>query len=684
MKKLNAVRQKDLQDCGVCVMQWIIQYYDGYVSLERLRNDTYTDKFGTTAYHIVNAFLKWNFDALGIYIKDINDKNLKFPLIAHLKLDNGLLHFVVVRFIKGKYVYLMDPGVGYTKMNFKEFQRLFTGNVIVVRPRGKILKCEEGISIFELFGKILNEEKFLIIKIVITSLIWTILAIISSYYLKVASNILNYDIKLLRFVIFVFGIVILLKVFMLYIREYYENHLNNLVDTYLYPDFISHLFSLPLKTIKNRTTGEIISRVEELGSIKNLFSDIFVTCFLDSFMMLISIIILYMINGSLANILLLFIIIYSIFGYLFSKMMYKKVLENIDYNANFNSVLIENVKMFDSIKHLQVTDIILNKIEFALAKYLLSNFKFTSFYNIFNMIKDYIIEICFFLINSYGFFKVINGDINIVDLFTFNLLLSYSIEPVKNIINLLPKYNYIKASFMKIKEFLNIEEEKLIKNNNKLNGNISFVDVWYSYNDYDYALKNINLEIKENTHVLLNGTSGCGKSTICKLINKDSIPSKGSIYLDKVNILDIDLYTIKNNILYVSQNEELFYGTIKDNIILDRNISNSLFHQVCQICEIDSIVAKKSLRYDSLLDPDSTNISGGEKQRIILARGLLKDSKIIILDEALSEVDISLENKIIKNIRNFYKNNTLIYISHKNQIKNFENIINIGEDNGIL
>ena len=90
MKKLNAVRQKDLQDCGVCVMQWIIQYYDGYVSLERLRNDTYTDKFGTTAYHIVNAFLKWNFDALGIYIKDINDKNLKFPLIAHLKLDNGL------------------------------------------------------------------------------------------------------------------------------------------------------------------------------------------------------------------------------------------------------------------------------------------------------------------------------------------------------------------------------------------------------------------------------------------------------------------------------------------------------------------------------------------------------------------------------------------------------------------
>ena len=119
-------------------------------------------------------------------------------------------------------------------------------------------------------------------------------------------------------------------------------------------------------------------------------------------------------------------------------------------------------------------------------------------------------------------------------------------------------------------------------------------------------------------------------------------------------------------------------------IILDRNISNSLFHQVCQICEIDSIVAKKSLRYDSLLDPDSTNISGGEKQRIILARGLLKDSKIIILDEALSEVDISLENKIIKNIRNFYKNNTLIYISHKNQIKNFENIINIGEDNGIL
>ena len=156
-------------------------------------------------------------------------------------------------------------------------------------------------------------------------------------------------------------------------------------------------------------------------------------------------------------------------------------------------------------------------------------------------------------------------------------------------------------------------------------------------------LNDINLCITKNTHVLLNGPSGCGKSTICRLIYGEYDLSKGTIYLGDKNIKDINLYSIRNNILYVSQQEKLFFGTIKENILAGRNVDNNLFDTICKICEIDSIVNKREMRYNALIDPSFNNLSGGEKQRIILARGLLKRSNYLILDEALSEVDKELE-----------------------------------------
>jgi len=681
MKNLKPVMQNDLKDCGVCCMQWIIQYYDGFVSLEKLREDTFTDLSGTTAYHIVNAFKKWGFDSSGVLEHDITNHCLKYPLIAHLILDNGLEHFVVVKEVYKDTIYLMDPGVGNTKITLAKFNKLFTGHIIEAYPREKIINMDQEITIGDLFLKIINKEKFLIIKIILTSILWTILLIISSYYLKIGINILNNNVNLLKYLIICFGIFTLLKVFVLYVREYYENHLSNLVDVYVYPEFLRHLFFLPLKNIKSRTTGEIITRIGELSNIKNLFSDILVSGLLDSIMMFVSIVFLCIINKELFFILVIFVLLYLFLGIIISKMMYKKILENINYQTEFNSLVVESVDMYESVKNLNVFKIVLRKIENSLSKYLLNNYDFNCFFNLANLTKDLILDICFFFINSYGFWNIYQGQLEVVDLFTFNMILSYCIDPVKNIINLLPKFNYIKASYSKLTEFINIEEEKLLDKEGVMKGDIIFKGVSYSYNNYDYILTNVNLKIKEGSHVLLNGPSGCGKSTICKIIYKLEKLTNGEVYVGDTNIKDISISTIRNNILYVSQNENLFTGSIKDNILIDREVENDFFKKVCQICKIDAIVNKKGMRYDSLIEPSSKNLSGGEKQRIILARGLLKDTNLIILDEALSEVDYRLESRIIKDIRKHFKTKTIIYISHKNQNKNFENIINLGVDN---
>ena len=142
---------------------------------------------------------------------------------------------------------------------------------------------------------------------------------------------------------------------------------------------------------------------------------------------------------------------------------------------------------------------------------------------------------------------------------------------------------------------------------------------------------------------------------------------------------DFSLNSIRSNILYIGQEENLFTGTIKDNIICDRKVNSKDLLKILNICHIEEIIEKRPNRLETVINASLNNLSGGEKQRIILARGLLKKCNIIILDEALSEVDIKLEKAIIDNIITNFKDQTLIYVSHKDVSDKFPKIIKVGE-----
>lgn len=178
---------------------------------------------------------------------------------------------------------------------------------------------------------------------------------------------------------------------------------------------------------------------------------------------------------------------------------------------------------------------------------------------------------------------------------------------------------------------------------------------------------------------MLNGKSGCGKSTICQLLQKNYMPMNGSIYIGENNILDINIATIRSKIVYVGQKENLFSDTLINNILCYQKMDHQKFTEVCKICLLEQLVNKKAFRYDFGIDINNSNISGGEKQRIILARALYRDSEILILDEALSEVDYDLERKIIINLKQYYPKKTLIYITHKQHQNLFNRVITLNE-----
>lgn len=675
---MKIVRQQDEKDCGVCSLLSIIRYYKGNVSLEQLRLDARTNNEGTTALNLVLASQKYGFDAVGMKVENLNDIK-RLPAIAHLNLKKGYSHYVVIEKVTKDKIILMDPAKGKVVKFLWEFQKEWSGVVLIFYPKQKIMVLKNDVTLFTIFKKVFISEKNLIKIIVLVSFLLTIFTIALGYYFQMFNSLyLNkYPINYLKVLVLVFAIFTCFKLFLTYYRSYLENHLNKNIDCLITSDFLKHLFNLPLNVITSRKSGEILSRVNELTSIKGLITEIFITYTLDFLIVVITTFLLIRISSKLFLILFLTTIFYLFVGIITKKSIFEKAYQNISIESEFNNTVLENIKMINSIKNLDVVDGTLNKIERKLTHYLYDTYKVNTILNKINIFKVSCYEIGFFLINTFGFYFVYKGIINMIDLITFNALLNLYFEPLKNIVDSIPKYSFMKASITKINDFLGVHAEILGEKTSTDGYDISINNLNYSYNKYQNVLKSVNLNIKEGEFVLLQGASGSGKSTLCSILNKYITDYTGDILFGKMNYKDLSIKTIRENIVYVGQNENIFTGSIKENITFGNKVSDLNFDKICKICKVDDVANKKTFSYESLIGSDEGNISGGEKQRIILARAVLKDFNVLILDEALSEVDIKLELEILKNIRDNYKDKTIIYISHKKYPNVFDKVISM-------
>lgn len=675
---MKIVRQQDEKDCGVCSLLSIIRYYKGNVPLEQLRLDARTNNEGTTALNLVLASQKYGFDAVGMKVENLNDIK-RLPAIAHLNLKKGYSHYVVIEKVTKDKIILMDPAKGKVVKFLWEFQKEWSGVVLIFYPKQKIMVLKNDVTLFTIFKKVFISEKNLIKIIVLVSFLLTIFTIALGYYFQMFNSLyLNkYPINYLKVLVLVFAIFTCFKLFLTYYRSYLENHLNKNIDCLITSDFLKHLFNLPLNVITSRKSGEILSRVNELTSIKGLITEIFITYTLDFLIVVITTFLLIRISSKLFLILFLTTIFYLFVGIITKKSIFEKAYQNISIESEFNNTVLENIKMINSIKNLDAVDGTLNKIERKLTHYLYDTYKVNTILNKINIFKVSCYEIGFFLINTFGFYFVYKGIINMIDLITFNALLNLYFEPLKNIVDSIPKYSFMKASITKINDFLGVRTEILGEKTSTDGYDISINNLNYSYNKYQNVLKSVNLNIKEGEFVLLQGASGSGKSTLCSILNKYITDYTGDILFGKMNYKDLSIKTIRDNIVYVGQNENIFTGSIKENITFGNKVSDLNFDKICKICKVDDVANKKTFSYESLIGSDEGNISGGEKQRIILARAVLKDFNVLILDEALSEVDIKLELEILKSIRENYKDKTIIYISHKKYSNIFDKVINM-------
>lgn len=290
-------------------------------------------------------------------------------------------------------------------------------------------------------------------------------------------------------------------------------------------------------------------------------------------------------------------------------------------------------------------------------------------------------NLAYIIVGIVGTVLMIKNQVTIGNISSFLMYTNIFNRPFNEITSILTEIQTAKASFNRIQEFMiKDEEENIGKEEISFNGDIEFKDVEFSYTENKFIEK-FNLKVKNGEKIAIVGRTGAGKTTIINMILRFYDIKNGEILIDGVNIKNIDLKCLRRNIGIVLQDTKLFTGTVSENIRYGmNNISNEEIKRVARLANADSFINKLPQKYDTIINNDV--LSAGEIQLITIARAMLRNPKILILDEATSNVDLVTENKIQNSMLELMKNRTTFIIAHRlSTIKNADRIIYLENGN---
>ena len=662
--KIKKVLQTDLKDCGVSCLMSIINYYGGYARREYLREITKTTISGVSVYSLVCCATNLGFEAKALKGNILNIKS-QVPFIAHVMKDNKLGHFVVVCNVSDK-IKVMDPSCGFKTYSMKEWEKITTNVYILYKPINNILKQDKEYSFIKIILPIFYKYKITFLIILMFSLIYICSSIFISYGFNLFMSLNIYKIK---YILILLILVLLLKELTNLFRNNLINYLNHSLDNSLINEIYNHIIRLPYLFFKNRTKGDIITRINDIFKIRDLISKLFVSICIDLIFVIVILNIIYSINIKIGIIISVITIIYILIIIIYNHFITNKIIVIKEKEKLVNNHLIESISSIDTVKGMVIEEMLANKLNNKY--YDLQRLSFSLNKNIYNknFFKEILQGTLMILIIYISVIEVLNNRLNIGLVIVIYNLFTYYFEPINNMCSIELDYKDAKISFIRIKELLNISCERLNIDSKVINkhlyGNIKVNNLIYSYNGIDDVLNCKSLTINSSNKVLFYGESGGGKSTLMKLITRYISKYKGDILLDDRELSTYNLLDIRNKITYVSQDEIIYTDTIYNNIVLNHDIKYSKYLEIVKLCEIDKITKRSILGDEMLLENNGLNLSLGERQRIIIARSLIKNSDIYIFDESFNSLDIKSERVLLVKLFKYLKNKTVIVISHR-------------------
>ncbi len=670
-KKYYCVKQHDHKDCGCACLATICKQYGLKYPISKIREVSGTDKKGTSAFGIIKAAEELGFSAKGVKANKPEDLfgEIPLPAIAHVVIDKTLLHYVVIHKISEQEIIVADPGKGIVKYKPEDFFNIWTGVLLIMTPTVKFQKGNEIKGVFLRFFDLLKPQKSLLVNIFLSSILITIFGILGSFYFKLLIDdiVPNNLTKSLHILSIGFMLLTIFKVITETFRTQLLIHLGQKLDIPLMLGYYDHVVNLPMNFFGTREVGEIISRFNDASNIRDAISGVTLTMMIDVFMVVIGGVILYSQSSLLFGITLAPLILYGIIVFTFKNSIEKVNRETMESNAKLTSYLVQSLNGIETIKAFNAEREVNLETEKRFIKLIKNVFRNGYINNLQGSLKSLVKGIFAITILWLGTTQVLSGKISFGELITFNALLVYFLDPIENIINLQPTVQTAVVAAERLSEILDLDLEKSVDENKKINpetlkGAIEFKNLDFRYGTRGLILKNINLTINQGERIALVGESGSGKTTLMNFYQCE----KGELTINGYNVKDINVESLRDKIAYISQETFLFNGTIIENLSLGNPyLTYEEIIEACKKAQIHDFINELPLRYNTLVEENGANFSGGQKQRLSIARAILRKPEILIMDEATSNLDSITEKAIENTIHDFSKDITTIIIAHR-------------------
>lgn len=681
------IRQHDTTDCAAACMAMVCLHYKKETTIARLRDMMGTDLKGTNLIGLAKAAETLGFTSQAVRVdREGFLSAYTLPAIANIMTKEGLSHFVVVFKVTPKYVVLGDPAKDLMKIKMEEFYQQFTGVLLLLTPQSGFVKEKiKEDQMFSYYLKLLLPHKKLFFYCILASFLLTMLGILSSLFNNVIyDEILPYGQKdVLKVMLAVFLGVSVTKIIIGFLRQWILMYLSIKIDLPLMMGYFEHVYRLPMNFFATRKIGDITTRFSDAFTIKNIFTGMALSLIMDISMVSFSGVILFRMNPSLFSILFFMTIISILLVFIF-KHPYKKINEEqMQQSSVLNSEIIEGLRAVETIKANAGEDRALESLERQYVRSLRIGWKEGMLSNVQGSISSLISGLGNLILLYTGIMQVMNQNMTLGSYMAFMTLSGYFMDPIGNLVSLQLSIQEAGISMKRLSEILGQEketgegEEEHIGSYQGIQESLVFRGVTFRYGNRRPALENINLTIQKGQKVALVGGSGSGKSTMAKLLLKYYEPETGEILVDGVSLTEFTSQSVRRGISYVPQNIELFSKSIFENIRMGKpNATLEEVKEAAKAADAHEFIKRLPLQYHTWLEEAGNGLSGGEKQRLALARALIKNNDFYIVDEGTSNLDFATENTIFDMIYRKFAKKTMLIIAHRlATIKNCDKIV---------
>jgi ATP-binding cassette subfamily B protein len=666
--------QHDESECVPACLAMIVHHYGRNFTLGQIREIANIHANEALLPDVCNAA-----EAMGFRAKPYR---ASYDVLRQLELPCIILwenyHYMVLYKVREGSVFLGDPEKGLRKMSRAEFEQGWDGVVVVMEPTQKFRTLEPPVNPWARFAAFLLPYKTHFAEALLAALVMNILSLATPLFVQniVDKVVVHKDKSLLNMMLVGMALVAIFKLMTGATQSLLIAHTIARVDLNMMAEFYRHILSLPMRFFSGRQIGDILARFGENQKIRGIMAGSTITVILNTLMVIIYFLMMWVYNSKLTVLTALFIPLY-IGNTVFFTPRIKAIANQIFLsNAAQSSALIESLSGIEAVKSTGNEYWARARWENAFVERVNMSFRQAKLGLLFDSVGQLVNLSATILILWVGANEVMAGQLSIGELMGFNMLMGAVMGPVMSFVGLFNSFAEVRIAMDRVNDINNVKpEQEPIASPDRIptmvarcEGRIEFRNVKFRYGGEEspLILNNFNLTIDPGQTVAFVGPSGCGKSTVIKMVLGFNMPTYGECLIDGKDITALDLVSFRRNVGVVLQDSFLFSDTVAGNIALgDTQPDMNAVREASRLSSADDFIVRMPLGYQTMLGEKGIKVSGGQRQRICIARALYRRPRILIFDEATSALDNESEARIQQNMKSILAGRTSLMIAHR-------------------